>query len=325
MLSEALNVFLSILLPLSVSFIVALMTFVWWALHRNKYWKNLNVPYFPSTPFLGTFKDTLMGKISIYEATVKVYNNPFVKNLPYYGIFMFHKPALIITEPELIKRIMVKDFQHFQNRHTTSHHKTDPIGYYNLFMIKNPLWKQLRARLTPFFATGKMKAMFYLVDKINKNLIKHIDSVVVDQKTPEIELKEMNACYTTDVIASCAFGVEANSIENPNGEFREAGRQIFDFSKFRRGCEQSAFFMWPETVPIFNFKLFSEKGCQFIKRMFTFVLNEREKSGEKRNDLIDAMLEIKKAQIVTTKNEKGDLVFDDDVLTSQAGVFFTAG
>lgn len=59
--------------------------------------------------------------------------------------------------------------------------------------------------------------------------------------------------------------------------------------------------------------------------MFIYLLHERGKSVGKRNDLIDAMLEIKQAQVVTTKNEKGDLVFDEDVLTSQAGVFFAAG
>lgn len=193
-----LSVFQSMLIPVAVSFAIALTTFVWWSLRRNKYWKNLNVPFMPSTPFIGTFKDVLLGRLSIYEATTKVYNDPLVKNLPYYGVYMFHKPVLFITEPELIKRIMVKDFQHFQNRHTTSHHKTDPIGYYNLFMIKNPLWKQLRAKLTPFFASGKMKAMFYLVDNINKNLMKYIGSNV-EKNQPEIELKEMTACYTTDV------------------------------------------------------------------------------------------------------------------------------
>jgi cytochrome P450 family 6 len=196
--AEILSVFWSMLMPIAVSFVVVVMTFVVWSLHRNRYWKNLNVPYIPSTPFIGTFKDVLFGRMSIYEATTKIYNDPRVKNLPYFGVFMFHKPVLFITEPELIKKIMVTDFQHFQNRHTTSHHKTDPIGYFNLFMIKNPLWKQLRTKLTPFFATGKMKAMFYLVDNINKNLIKYI-SGNVEKKQPEIELKEMTACYTTDV------------------------------------------------------------------------------------------------------------------------------
>lgn len=43
MLSELLSAFKMMVLPLSVSFIVAIITFVFWALHRNRYWKNLNV------------------------------------------------------------------------------------------------------------------------------------------------------------------------------------------------------------------------------------------------------------------------------------------
>lgn len=38
-----------------------------------------------------------------------------------------------------------------------------------------------------------------------------------------IDIKDILARYTTDVIASCAFGVEANSLKDPNSEFRESG------------------------------------------------------------------------------------------------------
>lgn len=209
---EVLNAFQLIFTTLLVS----LITFIGWALNRNRYFKSLNVPFMSSTPFLGTFKDTLLGELSIYEPAMPSWEVDHT---------LASKPVLFITEPEIIKRIMVRDFQHFQNRHTTSHHKTDHIGYYNLFMIKNSLWKQLCARLTPFYATGKM---FYLVDKINRNLINYIDTRVLKRKQPEIELKEMTACYTTDVIASCAFGVDAKSIENPDGEFGEANFRLLE-------------------------------------------------------------------------------------------------
>ena len=36
--------------------------------------------------------------------------------------------------------------------------------------------------------------------------------------------------YTTDVIASCAFGINGNSLKDPNAEFRMYARKIFDFS-----------------------------------------------------------------------------------------------
>ena len=45
-----------------------------------------------------------------------------------------------------------------------------------------------------------------------------------------IEMKEFAARFTTDVISSCAFGIEANSLKNPNAEFRKYGKKIFESS-----------------------------------------------------------------------------------------------
>jgi cytochrome P450 family 6 len=196
--TELFSVFQSFLLSVAVSSVIILVTLLLWSINRNRYWKNLNVPYVPSTPIFGTFKDVLFGRMTIYDASVKMFNNRQVKNIPFYGIFMFLKPVLIITEPELIKRIMVTDFHHFSNCHSSSQHKTDAIGFYHMFFLKNPLWKQIRVKLSPVFTSGKMKAMYYLVDNINKSLLKLIKGNV-DRRQPEMELKEMTACYTIDV------------------------------------------------------------------------------------------------------------------------------
>lgn len=39
-------------------------------------------------------------------------------------------------------------------------------------------------------------------------------------------MKELSARFTTDVISLCAFGIEANSLKDPNAEFRHNGAKI---------------------------------------------------------------------------------------------------
>lgn len=138
-----------------------------------------------------------------------------------------------------------------------------------------------------------------------------------------MELKEFCALYTTDVIATVAFGVEANSFKSPNGDFRKNGREIFRFNA-RRAINFSVVFFLPHLVPYFGIKVVADEQTEFLRSTVNYVLNEREKSGKSRNDLIDILIEFKNAT-KTEKAKKEGLIFEGDLLVAQAAIFFTAG
>ena len=56
-------------------------------------------------------------------------------------------------------------------------------------------------------------------------------------------MKELAAKYTTDVISTCAFGIQSNSLNDPNALFRHFGRLIFDMNIRRALDVRSIFFM----------------------------------------------------------------------------------
>jgi hypothetical protein len=57
-----------------------------------------------------------------------------------------------------------------------------------------------------------------------------------------VEVKETMARFTTDVIASCAFGINANSLKDPDSEFGRHTRAIGDFSVQKGLAALLAFF-----------------------------------------------------------------------------------
>lgn len=309
---------LSLLTNFLIASFLLLLTFVYWIYRRQDYFKNLNVPYVPSIPLIGVFSDALFGKIGIYDHVAAIYNRPDVKDKPFFGMFLFHKPSLMVNDPELIKKILVKDFASFANRYSGSD-VHDPLGNYNLFSIKMPLWKNMRGKLSPFFSSGKLKTMYYLLDKIGDDMIKHINQRLDKDGKVELEMKELASLYATDIIASCAYGVEANCLENPDAEFRKAGAAIFA-QTLKRKIEFPVFFMLPQLMKLFNFTLFSSTTTKFIQEMIPAVMNDREKRGTKRNDLIDTLLELKLAGIANNDSES-----TMDMLVAQAAVFFSAG
>jgi cytochrome P450 family 6 len=257
--------FLTILL---VSIIILLIL----STHRHvNYFKKHNVPYSRSIPFLGAFTDVLIGKTSFYDITASLYNDPKLKDQPFFGIFVFHKPALFIKDPELIKNILIKDFSSFVNHHLASD-VHDQLGYYNVFAMKDPYWKIIRKRISPFFSSGKMKLMFPIIEKIGDDLINFIDAKLVNNSM-EVDSKDLATYFTTDVVASTAFSVEASSMKDPNSEFFLNAKRIFT-SNTKRLFELITFFLLPEVTKLIDFHFFTKTVSEFIVRTMDLVVGE---------------------------------------------------
>ncbi|XP_073825464.1 cytochrome P450 6g2 [Musca autumnalis] len=313
----------------SVGFLLlcSTLTVLWIYLnYLHNYWTRHNVTQIKPLPLVGN-----LGKIlSMAEPSAKVieefYHHPMAEDKPFVGIYVFYRPALLLREPELIKRILVRDFPKFNNRFSSSDIKGDPLGSQNLFMLKNPTWKDIRFKLTPFFTSGKLKQMFPLIAEVGENLNKYLlqASPSMESGEFELELKEFCALYTTDVIATVAFGVQANSFENPNGQFRRNGREIFRFNK-RRAMNFSVVFFLPHLVPYVGAKVVPDEQTEFLRSTFNYVVAEREKSGKPRHDLIDILIEFKNSSKCISSQNGDSVKFDGDLLVAQAAIFFTAG
>jgi cytochrome P450 family 6 len=81
-----------------------------------------------------------------------------------------------------------------------------------------------------------------------------------------VEVKETMARYTTDVIASCAFGINGNSLKDPDSEFGRNIRKIFDLS-VRKGLAVLLAFFAPYLNNIFQLKFLDDKTNNYIRQI----------------------------------------------------------
>jgi cytochrome P450 family 6 len=71
--------------------------------------------------------------------------------------------------------------------------------------------------------------------------------------------------YTTDVIASCAFGITVHSLKDPDAEFRRYMRNLFDFS-VRKSLAILTAFSAPTLTSFFKLKCVDDDTNNYVRR-----------------------------------------------------------
>jgi hypothetical protein len=71
--------------------------------------------------------------------------------------------------------------------------------------------------------------------------------------------------YTTDVIASCAFGINGHALKDPQSEFRMYARNIFDFS-VRKGLALLMALTAPAVKNLLNIKFLDDDTTRYLRK-----------------------------------------------------------
>ncbi|KAE8749399.1 Cytochrome P450 CYP6, partial [Frankliniella occidentalis] len=146
----------------------------------------------------------------------------------YVGTHFVGTPLLHIHDLEIIREVLIREFQDFNGRAMYSDPDNDMISG-QLFLLSGQPWRTLRVKLSPTFTTGKLRFMFTTFKRCGDQLREHIASEVrAGGGRTVIEIKELLACLGTDIITSVAFGIEANTLANPKSEFRRIPALILD-------------------------------------------------------------------------------------------------
>lgn len=248
------------------------------------YWTRRNVPSFGNI-FSGRFTETYKATKSLSEVITEFYLQS--RDHKCVGTFMFGKPILVVNDPEIIKRILLTDFNDFNSHGFYYDLKKDPVSG-NLFILEGADWKNMRTKLSPIFSTGKIKYMFQTVlDCVHK-----LEHVIEGGKTSVVDVQLAMSSLSIDVIASVAFGIEANCLQDPDAEFGRMGRAINDgsFVNFLRFMIQTNMH-W--LMKLIGFHSLNSRVENFFKAIIYTTVAHRETNKICRNDFLDLMIRLK--------------------------------
>ncbi|XP_065169101.1 cytochrome P450 9e2-like [Atheta coriaria] len=287
--------------------IAAAVLFFYYFLYKPQlYWKEKNVSQGPPVPILGDNWKNVLGQEAMMEMLKRIYNRH--KNDRYAGFYQTTMPSLMIRDPELIKQITIKDFDHFVDHRLFAPENVEPIWTKNLFSLKGDTWRDMRATLSPTFTASKMRSMFVLMEKSGQQ---YVDFYLKQNKNViELELKDSFTRFANDVIANCAFGVKVDSLKEPENEFYMKGKAATNFSGFVKQMKFLLSMMSPKLSACLGLSIFESNVTQFFQSLIHDTVKMREEQNIIRPDMINLLMEARKGRLhYEESTEKQDAGF----------------
>jgi cytochrome P450 family 6 len=148
-----------------------------------------------------------------------------------------------------------------------------------------------------------MKMMFQTCVDCGKELGNILEKSASNEEV--IEIKDILARYNTDVISSCAFGIQCNCLKNPDAEFRQWGRKIFEPS-IRNPVALFLSLIVPSLLSVLQLNPINPKVSKYFRSMVEDTVNYRERNNIKHNDFMQLLIHIKNKVKLDEQNENID-------------------
>ncbi|XP_059051536.1 probable cytochrome P450 9f2 [Achroia grisella] len=319
-----------------IIFIVTTVFFYILYVHKkiHYFFKERDVKFLPGVPMFGNMYQSTVGKKHYLEDLAAVYTA--FPDEKYVGLIEGGSPIIIIRDPELIKTITVKDFDHFVNHKQFFDPDVDPLFGGSIIMMKDDKWRDMRVTLSPAFTGSKMRLMMNFMTEVSHNIIDYLKEHISE----EIHVDDLVRRYTLDVIGSAGFGIQVNSVRDKDNEFFKIGMNLFTFDFHQK----LALFMsaqFPKLGKKLGITVFPPRVMNFFKNTITETISYRKNNNVVRPDMIQLLMEASKGTLTDSNPEKEDVGFatteealkqkgvtrewTEDEIIGQVFIFFAAG
>ncbi|XP_043258935.1 probable cytochrome P450 6a20 [Colletes gigas] len=309
---------------LGVAFLIIAGLYIYYKLFVFNFWRKKDIFSMKATFPTGNMLPLVIGTTSLANFFKDAYLQ--YKSHRLVGLYMLYKPFLMVNEPDLIRDVLAKEFSSFHDRGIYCNEETDPLSGH-LFQLPGKKWRNLRVKLTPTFTSGKIKQIFPVLKETGDTLAKFLEDTARSKGT--IDVKDVFARYSVDIIMSVAFGITCNSFDNPDNEFRYWGKKIFDPKPL-----WNALVLWaPQVFEIFSIPYTERAVTKFFTKIIKDTVKYRDANNIVRKDFLNLLIQLmKNGYVDADENTNGTNVTQatQNKLTmieasAQAYVFYLAG
>lgn len=275
------------------------------AIRTWSFFSDRNVNLVRGYPILGTFTSAMIDRKVMVEEVQRIYNQ--YPDDRYIGMYeLGGKPSVMICDAELVKAVTIKDFDAFTDRIFHIDESLDPLMSRALSLMHDQKWRDMRSVLSPLFTGSKMRMMLSLMtDSIHDftaTIRQEISEKSAKGAAHEFHMMSLLETIANDVIATCVFGVQTNSLKEKDNEFYAAGKGIAAAVESGKILIVSRL---PAIAKFFQIKVIEQKYNDFFRNIVRSSIEQRKKHNIARPDMIQLMFAAQQSKL--DSKEKDDL------------------
>nr|QST15045.1 CYP360A5 protein [Diaphanosoma celebensis] len=293
---------------------IASFVFYWYGTRTHDFFSSQGIPGPKPIPFIGNMwgmwrKNVAENDIALYKKYGKIF-----------GIYEGVVPNLFVTDPKLIRSILIKDSGRFINRRDF----TLRAQYLRkmVTVVRDQEWKDIRSAVTPTFTIGKIKKMSVLMKQCADSLSNRF--AVLAETRGQLDAKDEFCTYPVDVISTCAYATKLDLDDEENLFVTNAKKVLI--SPVTKSPMILSLVLFPRLIKALRSRIMIIKEYEYFRDLVLNVIRERTKSSEKFNDFIEMAYEaFSRATVEGTSKPKWTREQVDEMVTGQCIVFLFAG
>ncbi|RWS22262.1 cytochrome P450 3A24-like protein, partial [Leptotrombidium deliense] len=218
---------------------------------------------------------------------------------PIVGYYSGRYPMVIVSDPELLKQIQIKEFKHFNGRFLPLKNgiHPDPRNAHMLIRVKDQKWKEMRTIIRQAFTASKLKSSIGVMDDTVNGLITSVERFI-DEGKEEFDIYPLFQGLTLETIGRSAFGITTEAQTNPNDPFLLSARAVFEI-RLNSSLLATLSICFPEFESIlYPLRVLSELFCpsdsDYLMKSSSAIVGARKSNDSlRRKDLLQAMIDAK--------------------------------
>nr|XP_019557481.2 cytochrome P450 9e2-like [Aedes albopictus] len=288
-----------------------------WLTGNHDYFHHKPIPSMAVRPIMGSTGPLLLKKCTFPEFVQDGYRKFAAARV--FGLFDTNIPMYVICDPDLIKRIAVTDFDHFMDHRpifgaSNSDHP-NLLFEKTLFALTGQKWKNMRSTLSPAFTGSKMRQMFKFVVQCSESMVWFYQG---QPRGRSYEMKDVFSRFANDVIATCAFGIEVDSLRKQDNEFYVHGSKMLQLTRLSVVARILGYRFAPTLMGRLGLDINDQAQNQYFSSLVKETVKTRNVEGILRPDMVHLLMQAKQGTLnhqVEIEQNRGFATVDESTFT----------